>query len=302
MKKILITGASGLIGHYTTQKLVKNGYQVHIISRKPTTAKNVVWHCGDLFNSIQLRETIQKIAPTYLLHFAWEVSPTTYLNSLDNYKWVLASMDLLQLFHKNGGQRAVFAGTCAEYDWGYGHLHEENTPLKYDKPYKACKNSLNHLASSYSNTVKMSFAWGRIFWLFGPRENNLRLIPSLITSLLNGKEFLCRNGDAVRDFLYVSDVADAFAHLLLNNDVEGSINIASGVPLKIKDLLSIFAEQLNKKDLVKFERNKEDYPFIIGNISRLKDELNWTPKIELEMGVRTTLNYWIKKRGENTDY
>jgi len=291
MKKILVTGASGFIGRHTLNKLNDFGYEVYAISKQSKIYAECHWSNIDLFHFENVNNLIKTIRPTYLLHFGWSVSPDDYWTSLDNFKWVNASMNLIQTFHKYGGERIVAAGSCAEYDWKYGYLCENVTPLSYTSPYSVSKNSLQQLISSYATTVGISFAWGRIFWLYGPNEDERRLIPSLVKTLIQEKEFICRNGESIRDFLHVSDVADAFVHLLLS-PVEGTINVASGQPTKIKDIINHVAEQLGKLHLIKYISSIDETPLVLANISRLKKDLEWQPKVDLEEGINITIEYW----------
>ncbi|MGG1399784.1 NAD(P)-dependent oxidoreductase [Bacillus salipaludis] len=298
MKKVLITGASGFIGRYAVRLLKEYGYEIHAVSKTPheNDHDKCFWHQQDLFDFDGIYDLTKQIGPTHLLHLAWDVPPSIYINSLNNYKWVTASMNLIQAFQRFGGERIVVAGSCIEYDWTQGLLRENETPLSYENPYSTSKNALQHLVKSYARTVGMSVAWGRIFWLYGPYENQKRLIPSAIKNLLEDKEFVCRDGNSIRDFLFVSDVADALVHLLLSN-VEGPVNIASGNETRIKDILTVVGNQLNKRQLIKYSKSFDNNPFVVGDTSRLKMELNWYPKIDVETGIYYTIQYWKKAFG-----
>jgi UDP-glucuronate decarboxylase len=296
MKKVLVTGASGFIGRYAIRLLKVYGYEVHAVSKTSQVNENCFWHHHDLFDFDSMYNLTKNIGATHLLHLAWDVSPGIYVNSLNNFKWVTASMNLIEAFHRFGGERIVIAGTCAEYDWSQGVLRENVTPLSYENPYCTSKNALQHLVRIYAKTVGMSFAWGRIFWLYGPYENEKRLIPSAIKNLLEDKEFVCREGNSIRDFLFISDVADALVNLLLSN-VEGPVNIASGNQTRIKDILTVVGNQLNKCHLIQYGISADKNPIVAADTSRLKMELNWHQKIDLETGIDTTIQYWKKVLG-----
>lgn len=295
MKKVLVTGASGFIGRYTIQLLNERGYEVHAFSRQNSLQMNCNWHHVNIFDSESTNRLLNTIRPTYLLHLAWDVSPGIYWNSRENYRWATRSFELIVDFHKYGGQRAVIAGTCAEYDWNYGYLSETGTPLVYNNPYAACKNSFHHLLESYSKAVDMSYAWGRIFWLYGPHENTLRLVPSIINSLLSNRKFICKGGYSTKDFLHVRDVADAFVTLLDNKEINGSVNIASGKGIEINYIASYIANQLGREELIEYSPDKSEFSFVVGDISRLRDDALWAPKISLEKGLVETINWWKEK-------
>ena len=140
------------------------------------------------------------------------------------------------------------------------------------------------------------FAWGRIFQPYGPYEYPVRLVPSVILSLLNDKPARCTHGDQVRDFLYIADVSDAFV-ALLDSEVTGNVNIGSGEPVSIKELVMQIARRLGKEDDVQFgalPARENEPPFIVADTSRLKKEVRWRQRYPLEKGVMETISWWEK--------
>jgi len=299
MKKVLLTGASGFIGQHTIPFLIKKGYEVHAVDivKKPShiiKSKKLLWHECDLLNHKQQKVLFAEIKPTQLLHFAWYAVPGKYWTSYENLKWVQASLELAINFHQSGGERAIFAGTCAEYDWNYGYCSEEITPLKPATLYGACKNSLHEMLKHFSNQTKRSYAWGRIFFLYGPNEHPNRLISSIVCSLLKGKPARCSHGNQIRDFLYVEDVASAFVSLL-ESKVESAVNIASGVPVSIKEVVSKIAEKLGRSDLIRLGAipvNSSEPPLLVADAGRLINEVGWKPKYDLDSGLEQTIQWW----------
>ena len=131
MKKLLITGATGFIGRHLLATAIAMGYDVYAVTidESPPVEKQVNWIHLDLFDYQEVRQKIAAIRPSHLLHFAWYAEPGKYWTSVENIKWVQASLELLMVFQQSGGKRAVFAGSCAEYDWNYGFCSESVTPL-----------------------------------------------------------------------------------------------------------------------------------------------------------------------------
>lgn len=296
-KKVLITGGSGFIGRHCLPLLLKHGYQVHAIARKPLldiAHPNLFWYSIDLFNSNIVRDVITRVKPSHLLHLAWYAVPGQYPTALENFRWVQASLDLLQIFTDSGGKRILMTGTCAEYDWRYGYCDDQITPLVPSSPYGVCKHSLSQLLGSFSNCAGISSAWARIFWLYGQHEHPNRLVSSVVKSLLTDKKVECLAGYQIRDFLYVNDVANALV-TILNNDLIGSINIGSGIPISIKELVEEIANYLDRFDLVQFRTvascNREAN-LVVSNCNRLRAELNWEPQFSLIQGIENTVNFW----------
>lgn len=295
LKKVVLTGASGFIGRHAVESLIRREYEVHAISRQHfDSSVNVYWHNVDLFNPIQVESIFKIVRPSHLLHFAWNVEPTSYLTSMDNFHWLKASMDMLISFQKNGGKRAVFAGTCAEYDWRYGYLTENLTPCHPQSNYGICKNSLNEMMNAFAKSSEISCAWGRIFFLYGQYEAESRLVASTVKALLKGKPALCTYGEQYRDFMYVEDVADAFC-ALLDSPITGSVNIASGEPMKVRELVQMIAIIIGKPELLRMGAipSMPEEPYLLcANVDRLSKEVDWKPKFKTSEGIEKTINWW----------
>ena len=306
MKKVLLTGASGFIGQYTIPFLLKKGYEVHAvdISKKPSHIiknRKLFWHKCDLLNYKQQKVLFAEVKPSHLLHFAWYAVPGKYWTSLENLRWVQASLNLLINFVENEGKRAVLAGTCAEYDWNYGYCSEGITPIRPRTLYGICKNSLQEMFFQFSKQAGISSAWGRIFFLYGPYEAKNRLVPSVIISLLKNKPACCTAGNQIRDFLHVEDVASAFVKLLESN-VEGPINIASCQPVAIRDIINTIADLLGKRNLIKFgvlPVPENEPSFLVADVRKISQQTGWNPKITLEAGLKGTIEWWKQNLKKN---
>lgn len=298
MKIVLLTGANGFIGRHCIQPLLSNGAEVHAVDiRIPNEKKeDVKWHQVDLLDSEQVLKLMANVKPTHLLHCAWFTEPSKYWTSLENIWWVQTSLGLLHAFALYGGQRVVMAGTCAEYDWRYGYCSEMLTPLAPASLYGICKHSLQLMLMAFSKQAGLSAAWGRLFFLYGPYEHPYRLISSVVCALLRGEPARCSHGNQIRDFLYVQDVADAFV-ALLESGVSGTVNIASGCPIVIKEVIYQIAGKLGRRDLIQLGAlpNDENEPnLLMADVSRLSNEVDWQPKYNLDTGLEQTIDWWKK--------
>jgi UDP-glucuronate decarboxylase len=304
MKRVLLTGASGFIGRQAIPALIKRGYEVHCIGRssgKPDSIaneNNVIWHQGNLLQKNDISDLLHSVSPTDLLHLAWDVTPGSYLESIYNFDWVVSSLHLLKEFSESGGKRAVCAGTCFEYDLRCGYCVENLTPIFPTTYYGSCKHLFQSIGERYAVKKGFNFAWGRIFFLYGPYENPTRLVPSVIQSLLKNERAKITHGNQIRDFLHVVDVADAFA-AILDSEVSGIINIGSGKPVSIKELVMQIAQVLGKEDEIRLGAlpAREDEPqFVVADTSRMRKEVRWSPKYSIEEGIMDTISWWKKER------
>ena len=304
MKRVLVTGPNGFIGRHCLPFLLERGYELHGVVPEnglQLDIPGVKWHIADLLNTIHAQALIERVGPTHLLHFAWYAKPGEYWTSMENLRWLQASLDILQIFKRHGGQRVLMAGTCAEYDWRYGYCSEYITPLNPATLYGTCKKSLYEILMSFSRQEGLSASWGRIFFLYGSNEYPSRLIPSVINSLLAGRPAPCTMGSQIRDFMHVEDVASAFA-ALLDSQMEGAVNIASGEPVTIRNIILRIAEKLDRSDLVQFgaiPTPKVEPPLLLADVNRLRQEIGWTPLYNLDAGLDKTIDWWKRQKVHN---
>jgi nucleoside-diphosphate-sugar epimerase len=296
MKRALVTGATGFIGRHCLPLLLKAGYEVHAVaSRAPTQdAGGERWYQRDLLDAVQVSELLADVQPTHLLHLAWYAVPGKFWTSTQNLHWVQASLRLFEAFASAGGHRLVAAGTCAEYDWRWGYCSEDVTPLRPATLYGASKHGVQVMLETFSRQAGLSSAWGRLFFLYGPYEHPQRLVASVIRSLLQGEPALCSHGKQIRDFLHVEDVASAFVSLL-DCDVAGPLNIASGEPIVLADIVRRIAMKLSREDLVRMSALAAapgEAPMLVADSSRLRNEVAWLPHYNLESGLDQTIDWW----------
>jgi len=296
MKTVLLTGATGFIGRHCLGPLVSAGYDVHAVSSKKASfkASGVHWHQADLLDPRETKDLMQHVRPTHLLHLAWNVTPGKYWESEQNLLWLQASIELLRLFARRGGQRVVMAGTCAEYDWREGACNESTTALVPSTLYGACKHSLQVVASAFTRQNKIPLAWGRIFFVFGPHEHSNRLVSSVIRALLAGEVANCSHGQQRRDFSFVTDVAEAFV-ALLDSQVCGPVNIASGQAVEVKDIVLLIANRLDRVHLVRLgavPASESEPPSIVADVTRLSEEVGWCPRYTLSEALDKAIAWW----------
>ena len=304
MKTVMLTGASGFIGRHCIPLLIEKGYEVHALTsgKNLQSDRKVLWHSVDLLNPDQVHNAIESICPTHLLHFAWYTKPGMYWSARENVQWLQASLYLVQEFSSGGGKRMVGAGTCAEYDWRFGYCSEDITPLKPQTLYGISKQSFQIIAQEILKIADISNAWGRIFFLYGPYEDQSRLVPSIINALLRAQPASCTTGNQIRDYLFVEDVADAFVRLL-DSTVTGPVNIASGKPVSIREIIEMIGIKIGHEELIRYGQlptSSSEAPFIVADNRRLLNEVGWTQHNDLDRGLERTISWWKKVFEEKT--
>jgi nucleoside-diphosphate-sugar epimerase len=293
--RVLVTGATGCVGHLALPKLVEQGWDVVAVRSKQTgdEAAGVTWMQANLLDPLEVRRVVAESRASHLLHFAWNIEPGKWVAAPENVSWVRASLDLLTAFRQAGGLRAVSAGSCLEYDWSYGYCVEDRTPLAPHTLYGTCKHALQLVATGMANDG-FTTAWGRIFFLYGPREHPDRLVASVIRSILAGEPARTSHGLQVRDYLYAGDVADAFVRLL-ESDVTGPMNIGSGRPVELREIVLRIGELMGRPELVQLGAippAATDTPLVVADTTRLNAALGWIPSWDLDRGLQATIDWW----------
>ena len=189
----------------------------------------------------------------------------------------------------------MFAGTCAEYDWtGEGRCAEFPTPAWSASPYARAKNDLREQAAAFARERGLSFAWPRLFFLYGPREHPARLVPSVANALLAGRPAECTAGTQQRDFLHVEDAADALVQLLFS-DVNGPVKIGSGEPVAVRAVVETVADIVGRPDLLRLgvrPMQANEPPQLYANVGRLRNEVGWRPRFDLRGGLEDAVAWW----------
>jgi nucleoside-diphosphate-sugar epimerase len=304
-RRVLVTGAGGFIGRWSVAPLLERRFEVHAVLSGngqrivPAELQGASVHFADLLSEDQTDALLKRVVPTHLLHFAWIATPGVYWQSPENYRWLAASQYLLRAFRTLGGIRAVMAGSCVEYDWSkVGVCRESASPLADQgatlTPYAATKIALQKSLAQLSAEERLSSAWGRIFFQFGPYEHADRLVPSVIRHLLLDQEALCTHGRQIRSFLHVADVGAAFAQLL-DSDVQGPVNIGADDRIALAELIERIALQIGRPDLVRLGARRaptDEPPLLVPDVHRLRDEVQWQPRRSLSEGITDTINWW----------
>lgn len=297
--RVLVTGASGFIGARVVRRLLAEGCTVAALAKPGDPLSRL----QDIEGQIEvlrgeLREfakqgcaSLSAFAPDCCIHLAWYAEPGRYLNAVENLSSLSGSLELIDALLACGCRELVGAGTCAEYAHQARPLIESD-PVQPATLYASSKLSLALVGERLAAGGGFRFAWGRIFFLYGPGEDPRRMMPALIQSLTDGRPFAASAGTQVRDYLHVDDVAGAFVRLALDR-ASGIYNICSGSPITVQDLMRTVGRMLGREELIHFGKaalHSWDPPYICGDNARLRS-LGWTPRYRLEQGLKDTIEY-----------
>lgn len=294
MKKVLITGASGLLGKAIIRELLEDDqYEILAV----TTNKNRLEQFSNieiietnLLMSESCRQIFVQYKPEYMIHLAWDQSKSTFRNDKTNIDWLIVSLNLLQEFAKCGGRRLVFAGTSSEYDEYSGKMEETYVEHKMTV-YGQCKKAFSEVAINYGETFGIDVAITRYFTIYGEEdEHEFGAIPFTITSFLKGEKVVCRAPNTIRDYIYVKDAAAATIKIL-KSDYKGIVNVGSGIPHRMKDVFSIIADKMNCNDLLSFENENCVGDILVADTKIMNKIMGYNCKYTFQKGIDEVIKY-----------
>jgi nucleoside-diphosphate-sugar epimerase len=287
-RRVLLTGATGLIGRQTIAPLRERGFTVVALSHSSRSVAGVdETVVADLLDGGSTRAAVRSAAATHLIHLAWHDTLADRWTSPKNIDWSAATLQLVRRFAEAGGQCAVIAGSCAEYDWRAEGPFSEGDALGAATLYGRAKAATGALLMAAAREIGISLAWARIFFCYGPGEPPGRLVGDLIAGLSSGNVVECTDGRQARDFLHTADIGRALA-LLADRKASGPVNVGSGRAVPVATVIEAVARLLGRPDLVRLgaqPRPLDDPPCIEADVRRLTMEFGFRPEFDLESGI-----------------
>ena len=310
-KKVLVTGGLGFVGMHLINKLLELKAELVILDHSgDLTNLGPIFHLYqrqlnylkiDIRKSNELKKMFETEKPNYVVHLAGMTNlEKTYSQSniaIDvNIK---GSLNLFQ--HSKNVDNFVFLSTSDVY----GNVTPpffETQPLFPASPYSASKASAEMFLHMFHKVDNIPLTILRSFNLYGEYQYPNRIIPFIITNLLNDLNVPLTKGEQKREFNYVGDLVDAIIRTLILKPLDGKIiNIGCGESISIKEIAFLIASKLDKLDYLKFGsidyRKNEIWDMYCDN-SLAKSILNWKPQISLDEGLDMTLDWY--KRNLNT--
>jgi nucleoside-diphosphate-sugar epimerase len=296
--RVFITGAAGFIGAHVVNAALRAGGQVYALVRDTSD----LWRLTDALSQIHVvrgdlasitAEALRVIQPEICIHAAWYAVPGKYLSAAENVDVLRDSLHLAQIMAQIGCRRFVGIGTCFEYDTTYGYLGERSALLPRTM-YAASKTALFQVLAHMEG---LNVAWARLFYQYGPYEDRQRLVPAVITRLLDSEIVETTTGEQIRDYLHVQDVADAVWDVAVSDRV-GPVNIGSGNPIRVRQIVETIAQIMGRPDLLRvgaLPQRAGDPPFICADNTCLRTETGWTPRYTLEDGLQHTIDWWRRR-------
>jgi dTDP-glucose 4,6-dehydratase len=303
--RVLVTGGAGFLGSHLCDLLLSKGHEVIAMDNLIT---------GDIANIAHIRDErftfIKHDVTNYIyidgeldaiLHFASPASPVDYLE-LPIQTLKVGSLGTHKALGLAKAKKARFllASTSEVYGDPLIHPQDESywgnvNPVGPRGVYDEAKRFAEALTMAYHRFHKVDTKIVRIFNTYGPRMriNDGRVVPTFIAQALNGESLtVFGDGKQTRSFCYVSDLV-AGIYKLLMSDLHDPVNIGNPKEMDINEFAHVICRLTGKPDNIKYKPLPVDDPKVRQpNITRARELLNWEPVVELEDGLRKTIEYF----------
>ncbi|MEK9154598.1 MAG: GDP-mannose 4,6-dehydratase [Patescibacteria group bacterium] len=309
-KNVLVTGATGLVGGHLTEKLVEMGANVHITYRSfnpksyfagKKLDEKVIRAICDIKDFNRVFDVITRYEIEYIFHVAAQpIVGVAYLNPRETLDVnIMGTVNILEAARLSPIIKGI---VIASSDKAYGKKcsnAKETEPMAGDHPYDVSKSCTDLIARTYANTYNMSLAVSRFGNIYGPGDFNFsRIVPGIMKAIIKNETLEIRSdGEFIRDYVYVKDVADGYIALMENMDkIKGeAFNFSTGynfsVVETIRKIEKILGEKCNYKIL---NTQKNEIPFQSLNFEKVTKVLGWKSKYTIEEGIVETFN-WYKE-------
>lgn len=300
MKKVIITGATGMIAINLIEYLLTQNVQVTAIIRPKSERKEILMNKPNLkivecdLENIE-NAKIEEDNYDVMYHFAWRGTIGEARNNVDmQLKNIEYTLNTIKLANKIGCNRIIGAGSQAEYGRVEGKLNE-NTREKPEIAYGVAKLCAGSMGKILAESLGMEFIWTRILSIYGEYDNNRTMVMSSIIKMLNGEETEYTKAEQIWDYLYVGDVAKAM-YLIGEKGKSGEIYcIGSGNVKKLSEYINIIKNQINPELKVKFGKipySKNQVMYLCADISKLEKDTGFKPEISFEEGIQRTIKWY----------
>ncbi len=306
-RKVLVTGGGGFIGSHIVDRLVDLNATVTVADDfRSGSTRNLDGTIEKIelleydLNSDYFIDLIKQREFEYIFHFA---SNAKIGYSVDNpfgdfNSTLYQTIQLLELLRQYSKKtKLIFPSSAAVYGNPKNFPMTEEDPTFPISPYGVAKLSSERYMSVYSNLYGLKTCSLRSFSVYGPRQRKLVVYDSIKKLLKNNQKIhIYGNGLQCRDFVYISDVVDAFLLTASSSELNGEVyNVASGISTSINNLIQIIASKLHCSPEFIYENKTVGDPEIwVSSIKKIHDELHFSPKISLEIGVEHVVEDILK--------
>ncbi len=311
-KRAVITGGAGFLGSHLCDALLADSWRVVVVDNLLTGRLSNLAHLksDSRFEFVEkdICEPFDVGKVDYVFHFASPASPVDY----STHGIATLKVGSLGTFHaldvaRKYGARYFVSSTSECYGDPLEHPQKETywghvNPIGPRSVYDEAKRFTEAVTMAYRRYHNVDTRIVRIFNTYGPRMqlNDGRVVPNFMKQALRGEDLtVYGDGRQTRSFCYVSDEIDGFLRLA-NSDEHLPVNIGNPYEFTILECAQLVLKVVGSKSKLRYEPLPQDDPRQRRpDITKARQLLGWEPKVDLESGLRLSLDYFKKALAEN---
>ena len=296
VEKVIITGASGFLGSHLRRRLITEGAEIHGVSRSPhrSQAEGIHWWQADMANAEIVRKLFHQIRPHLIFHLSGLATAhperELVLPTFDSL--LVSTVNVLSAAADVGCRRLILAASLTE-------PQSDRSEITPGSPYAAAKWASGAYARMFHELYNFPVVMVRPFMTYGPGQDERKLIPHVILSLLKKQAPKLSSGRQEIDWIYIDDVIDGFLAAAGAPDIEGqTIDLGSGVLVPIRVVDSQIVEVMGTEVAPLFNAlpDRPAEPVRVADMSAAYAKLGWKPHTLLKSGLAQTVDWYRDSR------
>ena len=294
----VVTGGAGFIGSNLVDHLVRVGHKVIVLDNFVSGKKaNLSHHKKKDVKIVRIDISKSKILDKYfkradyVFHLAGLVEITPSIKNPKKYfnTNVIGTLKIVEAARRAGVKKLIYAASCSCYGSPKNFPISEDEKIDIQHPYGLTKFLGEELVLKYATIFNMPNISFRFFNVYGPRQNMSGQYSAVFGSFLRQKKTskpltVVGNGKQTRDFIHVEDLTNAFIKVAKSNLVNKVYNLGSGKETSINKIAKLFG---GKKTFI--PKRPSEPKRSLANISKIKNDINWKPKIMIQEGIKRLL-------------
>jgi UDP-glucose 4-epimerase len=301
MRKVLITGITGFLGSHIAEKLLSMDFTIVGLKRPESD----MWRCKEFQEQVEwididpagkYHESILNSDCDTIIHGAWiGVEAREREDWQQQSKNISFLISLLELAKGAGIKKIIFLGSQAEYGYINGEIAEDHL-CEALNAYGGIKLACLEILKSFCNANQIDWIWLRIFSIFGERENNNWLIPSLVKKINEGGSMDLTAGEQKYAYLYVKDFSELVFNIVNTPIDPGIYNISSPQSRSIRSLIEEIRDFINPTfqlnfGALKYRPGKSMH--MQGDMRKLTSQIGEVTFTDFSVALHNTLTYYI---------
>lgn len=311
-RRVFVTGATGFLGSWLTQRLIESGADVVALARDEVARSNfrrlgLDAQVTTVRGALEDYLLIERLLNEYEIEVVFHAAAQTLVgianqNPLSTFTAnVQGTWNVLEAARRQRGIRAV---VVASSDKAYGTQTElpyrEDAPLVGRHPYDVSKSCVDLIAQSYWHSYRLPVAITRCGNFYGGGDLNFnRLVPGTIRAIHDGQRPVIRSdGTLRRDYVYIQEAVNAYVtlaeHMLEGRGLGESYNFSNNQPMRVREVVDLIARAMGRSDLEPLVLNEavNEIPDQYLDAAKARRTLGWTPVYTFEQGLAETIAWY----------